>query len=46
LYTCDVEVSGLQLDPYESRITRKEAKIRRVRARIARDRYRELCFDG
>jgi len=46
LYTCDVEIGNLILEPYEKPITRKEAKLRRVKARIARDKYRKLCFDG
>ncbi|CDW84359.1 adenylate and guanylate cyclase catalytic domain protein [Stylonychia lemnae] len=46
LYTCDVNFDDLPLDPYEHKISRKEAKLRRVKARIARDRYRQLAFDG
>ena len=46
LYTCDVEYEALPLDPYEHKLSRKEQKLRRVKARIARDRYRQLAFDG
>lgn len=46
LYTCDVDITNLQLDPFEKPISSKEAKLRRVKARIARDKYRKLCFDG
>jgi hypothetical protein len=46
MYTCDVEFDHLPLDPYEARLSRRELKLRRVKARIARDRYRQLAFDG
>ena len=46
LYTCDLASELLQPDPWEPTISRKEAKLRRVKARMARDRYRQLCFDG
>lgn len=46
LYSCDVEIANLALEPFEKRISKKEAKLRRVKARIARDKYRKLCFDG
>ena len=36
----------LALDNPEPRLSRKEIKLRRVKARIARDRYRQLAFDG
>jgi hypothetical protein len=36
----------LELDPPQPRQSRKEQKLRRVKARIARDRYRQLAFDG
>jgi hypothetical protein len=40
MYTCDVENNDLALDPYEHKPSRREMKLRRVKARIARDRYR------
>ena len=46
LFTCDVEFSNMALEPLEAQITKKEAKLRRVKARMARDRYKQLCFDG
>lgn len=46
MYTCDVEIANLQLDNYEPKLSKKEVKIRRVKARMARDRYRQLAFDG
>lgn len=46
LYTCDVDVTNLALDPPQPKLNRKDAKLKRVRARMARDKYRELVFDG
>lgn len=46
LFTCDCEYSNLPLDPDEKPLSKKEQKLRRVKARMARDRYRQLCFDG
>lgn len=36
----------LPLDPPEYKLSKKETKLRRVKSRIARDRYRQLAFDG
>ena len=46
LFTCDLDTTYLSLDPMEPKLNRRELKIRRVKARMARDRYRQLCFDG
>lgn len=46
LFAVDLNPDILTLDPHEKQINRKEVKLRRVKARMARDRYRELCFDG
>ena len=46
LYTCDVEFNNLQLEPVQPKLNRKDAKLKRVKARLARDRYRQLTFDG
>jgi hypothetical protein len=46
LWTCDVEFGFLPVDPPEVKYSKKEMKLRRVKARIARDRYRQLAFDG
>ena len=46
LFTCDVDISGIQLDPMTHKLTKKDLKIRRVKQRLARDKYRQLTFDG
>lgn len=46
LYTCDVIFDELSLDPPEPKLSKKDLKLKRVKARIARDRYRQLAFDG
>lgn len=40
LYTCDCEYTLLQVEP-PSKFNRKDAKLRRVKARLARDKFRE-----
>ena len=40
LFTCDLDITYLPLDPIEPKFNRRELKIRRVKARMARDRYR------
>jgi hypothetical protein len=40
LWTCDVNFDNLPLDPPEVKYSRKEVKLRRVKARMTRDRYR------
>ena len=45
LYTCDVEYSLLGLDPLV-KMNKKDAKLRRVKARMHRDRLREQAYDG
>jgi hypothetical protein len=46
LYTVDLDNTTLPLDPLGPKVNRKDAKVKRVRQRIARDKYRELTFDG
>ena len=46
LYTCDVEYNNLPMDPYECKKTRRELKLLRVRSRMARDKLRQLAYDG
>jgi hypothetical protein len=36
----------LALDPIGPKVNKKDAKIKRVRNRMARDKYRDLTFDG
>ncbi len=45
LYTCDVEYVLLPLEPVHN-YSKKDAKLRRVKARLARDKFRERAFDG
>jgi len=47
LFTCDVDYSILPLEPLDlKKPAKKDAKIKRVKARLARDRLRELAYDG
>ena len=46
LWSCDVNFDNLPLDPPEVKYSRKEMKLRRVKARMTRDRYRQLAFNG
>ena len=46
LYTCDVEYANLALDPIEKRKTKREVKVQRVRGRMAREKMRQMAFDG
>ena len=46
LFTVDLDNSTLPLDPIGPKISKKDAKIKRVKQRLARDKYRELTFDG
>jgi hypothetical protein len=41
-----VNFDNLPLDPPEVKYSRKELKLRRVKARMTRDRYRQLAFNG
>ncbi len=34
------------MDPVEKKLSKKDAKLKRVKARIARDKYREMVFNG
>lgn len=36
----------LPLEPYTGKANKKDAKLRRVKARIQRDKYREMAFSG
>ena len=40
MYTCDLEYTLLPLDP-AVRMSKKDAKLRRVKARLHRDRFRD-----
>jgi len=40
VYTCDVNPQGLPIDDLKLPLTRNQARKERVRARLARDRYR------
>lgn len=44
LYTCDIDTTNLPYAPLEQKMTKKEAKLVRAKARIARDRFKEMCF--
>ena len=46
LFTIDVDINKIELEPVQPKLSRKDLKLRRVKQRIARDRYRELTFDG
>lgn len=46
LYTCDVEFNHLQLEPIQPVLSKQEAKLKRVKQRILRDRYKKMTFDG
>ena len=41
LYTCDVETAHLELEPPQPKLRRAEKKTMRVKARLARDQYKE-----
>ena len=44
LFTCDVDIDNLAFDPPEQKLTKKEQKLKRAKMRMARDRFRDLCF--
>lgn len=46
LYTCDVDSSNLDLDPPANKLKGKDAKLKRVKARITRDKFRQKAFSG
>lgn len=46
LYTCDVDYSQLPLEPIQAQAGKRDAKLKRVKARIQRDKYREMVFSG
>ena len=45
LYTVDVEFGMLQVEQQQN-LKKKDAKLRRVKARMARDRFKARAFDG
>lgn len=46
LYTCDTDITDLELEPETKALTKKELKMQRVKARLARDRYKEAIMNG
>jgi hypothetical protein len=44
LYTVDLETDHLGVDPPEPKLSKKDLKLKRAKTRMARDRFRELCF--
>jgi hypothetical protein len=44
LYTVDVEIENLNYDPPEQKLSKKELKLKRAKLRMARDRFRDMCF--
>ena len=40
----DVDIENLPFDPPEMKLTKKEQKLKRAKMRMARDRFRDLCF--
>lgn len=44
LFTCDIDTSNLPYAPQEGKVSKKDAKLFRAKARIARDRFKEMCF--
>ena len=39
-----MDIDNLNFDPPEQKLTKKEQKLRRAKMRMARDRFRDLCF--
>ena len=46
MYTVDLDITYLTVEVGMASRGRREAKVKRVKARLARDKYRELCFSG
>ena len=44
LFTCDVDIDNLSFDPPDQKLSKKEQKLKRAKMRMARDRFRDLCF--
>jgi len=44
LYTVDLDTDHLTFDPPDQRLSKKELKLKRAKMRVARDRFRDLCF--
>ena len=44
MFTCDLNTAGLPLNEILPPKTKKEEKLSRANARLARDRYRLMCF--
>jgi hypothetical protein len=40
----DVDTENLGFDPPDQRLTKKEQKLKKAKLRVARDRFREMCF--
>jgi hypothetical protein len=45
LYTCDVDTSQLPFEIPEPKLNGKQQKLKRAKLRIARDRFRDMCFN-
>lgn len=46
LYVCDVDATKLKLDDWEPKLTLADQRKARVRARLARDRYKRQIFSS
>ena len=44
LFTVDVDTSGLSFDVPEPKLSHKQQKLKRAKLRLARERFREMCF--
>jgi hypothetical protein len=44
LFTCDLDTQLLPIAPPEPKTSKKEQKLIRAKARIARDRFKQMCF--
>ena len=45
MYTCDVDTSQLPFEIPEPKLNGKQQKLKRAKLRIARDRFRDMCFN-
>jgi len=46
LYTCDTDISNIALEPVQGIQTKMQKKMARVKARLARDRYKQAILAG
>ena len=46
LYTCDVEMDHLALEPQKRHLNKKEQRTARVKARLNRNAFKESCNLG